>query len=189
MLHGACQVGDLRNTLLYMEMPDTGDRRHCPRTATGHPTGRRTALEVARLLRRVLEVVVAAVDVVDPRGDQLGGLDGVQAGDVDCVERVAARFLRKRAQSEALAEPVPDRRAAELVLGELRLAREQAERIALHGREPVAALAAHRAVALDRALGEVDVGLEADGAAVTASLVGLLHGFGSSARASERSLL
>jgi hypothetical protein len=73
-------------------------------------------------------------------------------------------------------EAVMDRFAAEQVLRQLGLAGDEAEVAGLDRRQPVAALGAHRAVALDRALREVDVGFEAHGSAVAASLVGLLHG-------------
>src|SRR5688500_18310811 len=152
---------------------------------------RSVGLEVPRFLRGIPEVVVEAVDAGDGRSYQLGRFDVVQAGDIDRIEGVPAGGLAvgKRPEAATLAEAVMDRFPSELIFGKAALAGQEPERICLDRREPVPSLAAHRTVALDRALGEVDVGLEADGPAVAASLVRFLHGFGSPDSASDRSLL
>src|SRR5690606_35892356 len=64
----------------------------------------------------------------------------------------------------------------ELVAGQLVLAGQDAKVVGLGQRTPGAQLAAVRAVAAARAGFEIQVRLEANALAVTASLVGLLHG-------------
>src|SRR5688572_28603890 len=141
--------------------------------------------EVARFLRRFLEIVVPPVDPSHGRGDEVGGVDVVEAGEVDRVELVVTR---ERPQAAVLAEAVTDGFRAEPVFRQIGFAGDQAETIALDRREPVPPLGADRAVALHRAFRQVHVGLETHGAAVAASPIGLLHGCGSSESTSVISL-
>src|SRR6185436_19720047 len=130
--------------------------------------------QVARLRRRRLHVVVPHVEVLHRGVDQLLRVDVVQAVH---AHRELAVALREGAHPALGAEAVMQRLPAELVVGERLLAGKQAEVARGHRREPRSRLEADRAVALERALGEVEAGLETHRAAVAAALVGLLHGF------------
>src|SRR5688572_9792200 len=116
-------------------MPDGSWPWMCPRTVSGHRNGRGAGLlEVSRFGGWRLEVVVKAVDKDHGRGNELGELYAVEAGDVDRVERFTTRLVGERPQPATLAESVPDRLAAELVLTELGLAREKPEGVSLDRR-------------------------------------------------------
>src|SRR6185436_15356150 len=128
--------------------------------------------QVARLRRRRLRVVVPHVEVLHRGVDQLLRIHAVQAVH---AHRELAVALRERAHAAASAEAVMQRLPAELVVAQRLLAGKQAEVAGGHRREPRPGLEADRAVALERALREVEVGLEAHRAAMTASLIGLFH--------------
>jgi hypothetical protein len=73
---------------------------------------------------------------------------------------------------------VPAHRA-ELVIAERVLARQEPESLWFYDGAPVARLRADRAITLARALGEIDIRLVANGAAVATTPIGLLHRRGS----------
>jgi len=75
-----------------------------------------------------------------------------------------------------LAEDVVRLAGVEPVLAEIAFAREQLERGRLDDRAPPAVLGAIRAVAAAGTGLQVDLGLEADGAAMAAAVMGLEHG-------------
>src|SRR6185503_21189875 len=145
-----------------------------PRTAGKTPASAFVrSSQVARLRRRRLRVVVAHVEVLHRGVDQLLRIDAVQAVH---AHRELAVALREGAHAAFAAEAVMQRLPAELVVAQRLLAGKQAEVARGHRREPGPRLEADRAVALERALGEVEVGLEAHRAAMAAALVGCLHG-------------
>jgi hypothetical protein len=124
--------------------------------------------------------------VTDRRLVELGRVEVVEAGELDrdegaadlghvaAAERVDAAGATKQVVALHLVEPV---------VGQFVLAGEQAEGVGLDQHRPVADLGAEAAVALAGAGGEIDVGLEADRAAVAAAVVGLQgHGLSPSMR-------
>src|SRR4030095_8689010 len=107
-----------------------------------------------------------------------GGINAIEAGKLD-RDIVATDFLDvpglEGTHTAVLAEQVCALATAEAVITERLLAGQQAKLMRLDHRAPVARLGANRAIALARALREVDVGFEADGAAVTAAVVCPFH--------------
>src|SRR5258708_34279383 len=131
-----------------------------------------------RLRRRVPPIVLAAIHVFDRRLGELRRIEIVETGEVHRIIGAADLLdiaVTERRDAAGLAEPVMAALAAELIVGQLALAREQAKRLRLDDGAPVAPLGTDRAVALARAGAEVEVGLVADFAAMAASLVGPGH--------------
>src|SRR5262249_1337833 len=124
-----------------------------------------------------LPVVVLAVDVSDRSGCKLFRRDVFQASQVDSIDLTDAGEIAyaKRAHPAMFAEIVLVAHGVEQVLGQLRLAREQAKRPRLYDRRPEAVSGADRTVAPKGPGAEVDVGFEAHCSAVTTALVGLQH--------------
>ena len=86
ILHGACQVGAPRNTLIFLVIPEGSWPLEVSADSVRTRDRTRSAgLEVTRFLRGILEVVVAAVDADDGHGYQFGRIDVVQAGDIDRI--------------------------------------------------------------------------------------------------------
>jgi hypothetical protein len=79
------------------------------------------------------------------------------------------------AYAAVAAEEMMTALGTELVATKIRFATEQAERFRLDDGRPVPALGADRAIALARSGAQIDVCLEADGAAVATSCVCLQH--------------
>src|SRR5688572_24722726 len=143
-------------------------------TAGGHAP----ISEVPRLGRRCVPLVVLAVLILERRGRKLSRRRVIEAGEVDPVElaQLFGLAMAERLDAAAAAEHVADDAAAELVLRHGVGALQQPEGVGLDDRLPEPALGADRAVALAGALREVDVAGEADGAAMAAAVIGLVHG-------------
>src|SRR5262249_32172173 len=93
----------------------------------------------------------------------------VEAADVDrdgLVEDAGKITASERANTARLAKEVVRELRVELVVGEVVLAGEEAKAFRLHDRTPVRGLVANGAVALARALSQVDVRFVANRAAV-----------------------
>src|SRR2546427_4425505 len=151
--------------------------RRTPPTAASSCSRHR--LQVARLRRRVPPGIVSPVEVLERRVDHLGRLDVVERGHVD-GDVLAADLLdvafAEGPHAAMLAEQMVRALRAELVVREIALAREQAEVFGLDDHAPIAHLRAIAAIAAAGAGAEIDIGFVADGAAVAAAGVGLLHG-------------
>src|SRR4249919_234993 len=137
-----------------------------------------TTLQMPRFGRRFHPVVVAAVAILDWAGEQFfrGGI--VEAGHLHGDVRAAGFGDVAAAEGTYATGPAeqPVRAVgAELVVRQRGLVGKQAERLGLGHDGPVARLGADRAIALAGALAEIEVGFEADGAAMATSVVGL-HG-------------
>ena len=132
-----------------------------------------------RLGRRVEPVVVAPVHIPHRGCGELGRVEIVEHGEID--GHIGAADLRNVAMAESgdaavAAEAVMRLARAELVVGERPLPFDEPKGLGLDHRAPVAALPADGAVALARAGGEVDIGLEAHLTAMAAAVVGFEHG-------------
>src|SRR5260370_37833472 len=104
-----------------------------------------------RLGRRVPPVVVTAVHVFDRRLGKLRRIEIVETGEVDRI--IGAADLLDVAMPECrdaagLAKLVMGALGAELIIGQLALACEQAKRLRFDRGAPVAPLGTDRAVAL-----------------------------------------
>src|SRR5688572_14967375 len=135
--------------------------------------------QVARFGGRSCEVVVAPVDVHDRKRGEVCIRHVVESSHHHRDERLAALTLAASEGFDAavLAEQMVDVMAAELVVAERVLTLEQPELFATDADEPGSSLAAHRAVAPDRALAEINVGFVAHRAAVAAAGISLFHGY------------
>jgi len=70
------------------------------------------------------------------------------------------------------ADEMPLALCAKAILRQIRLARQQTKRRGRHSRRPAAHFEAKRAVAAHRAVRQIQIGCEANGPAVTASVIG-----------------
>src|ERR1700722_18331709 len=124
---------------------------------------------------------MATIDIVDRRRRQFFRIDAVEQWDLDRVKDAAHGFCfapTGGADAAMSTEVKFDCRGGAtwrrpLIVGLEFLARREAKTICRGDSEPGARLRATAAVALDRALGKVDVGLEADRAAMAASGISL----------------
>src|SRR5689334_12458004 len=137
----------------------------------------RVSSQIPRLRRRRLEVVVASIDIGHRERGELFIREIVQTADDNGDELTVGRraHVRKRLDPASLAEHVIDAVGAEVVLAERVLALQEAKVGTIDGDQPVAALAADRAVASHCSLTEVDVGFVADRATMAAAGMGLFH--------------
>src|SRR5215470_7796667 len=129
-----------------------------------------------RLRRRRVPQVVASVRITNGSSNQFGGVDVIEAGQIDGVEITAEKIempAPERAHAAMLAEQVVHAVAAELVIRERVFARQQPECIRLDDHAPLPRLGADRAIALGAAGAEIQVCFAAHLAAMTAGLVGL----------------
>src|SRR5688572_5580600 len=101
------------------------------------------------LARRFPPLVVTAIRIFHGRGGQFGGIDPIEAGDLD-RDIVPADFLEvsflERTHTAVFAEKMRALPAAEAVITEIILAGQQAKRVGLDDRSPVARLGADRAI-------------------------------------------
>lgn len=136
------------------------------------------ALQIRKDIGFPAEIVMQAVAVHDGDGGQFLGRCVIERGELHDV--ALARPPRRgapaeRADAAGCAELVMDVLLAELVIGEIALARKQPEFPFPHRRQPVPPLGADRAVALETALRKIEIGLVGDGFAVTAAVIGFFH--------------
>src|SRR5690349_20486653 len=113
----------------------------------------------------------AAVEVLDL---QLLGIDAIEAAHVDRGHRLAARAgaARERLDAAGLAERVVNDVLVELVVGQLVLALLELELLDRRERQQRAGAPAHRAVAGEHGLREVELDGVADHSAMTATCIG-----------------
>jgi hypothetical protein len=119
-----------------------------------------------------------AVLVLDRAGRHLFRRGAVQAGDIDGIEGAAQRIhmaAAERLDAAVPAEEMVNVFRAELVIGKIVLALQDAEVILARDRLPEPALGAHRTIAPAAALGRIEPAFETDGAAVTSALMELFH--------------
>src|SRR5690349_13297195 len=132
-----------------------------------------------RLGRRLPPLVVAPIRMTHRGLDEFLQVDVIETRKLD-RHVVAADLLHvaalEGAHAASLAEEMLALLAAEAIFAERTLARQQPERVGLDDGIPVAGLRADRAVALVRALREVDVRLELPRAGKAAGPVGFQHG-------------
>src|SRR6185503_3190693 len=136
------------------------------------------ASQVPRLRRCLEPVVVATVHIAHGGGGKLGGIEIVEAGEVDGIVGAADRLdiaIAEGSEAAGGAEAVMRAHGAKLVVGEVGFAGDQPEGLGLDDGAPVSPLGADRAVALPGAGGEVKVDLEPHLAAVAASVKSLHH--------------
>jgi hypothetical protein len=125
---------------------------------------------------RGLVVVVEAVETGDGGAHQLVDVEVVEAVDANGVEFAAERGVLapgEGADSTVFAKEVVV--GVGMILDEGVLAGEQAEIAGLHDGAPHPRLDAEFAIAFEGAGGEVEVGFEADCAAVAATVVCAFH--------------
>src|SRR5258707_13468013 len=104
--------------------------------------------------RRIPPVVVTAIHVFSRRLGELRRIEIVETGEVHRIISAADLLdvaVTERRDAAGLAEPVMAALGAELIVGQLAFAREQAKRLRLNDGAPVAPLGAARAVAPVRA--------------------------------------
>src|SRR5258708_38114123 len=97
---------------------------------------------------------MAAIHVFDRRLGELRRIEIVETGEVHRIISAADLLdvaVTERRDAAGLAEPVMAAFGAELIVGQLAFAREQAKRLRLADGAPLAPLGADRAVALARA--------------------------------------
>src|SRR6266851_3302932 len=133
--------------------------------------------QMSDFARRCGPVVMPAVLIGDRRRRQRVIRGIVEASKVDRVEIADPRELAlpERLDAAAAAEAMADAPAAEPILREKVLAAEQPEGVRHRDDLPETRFRADRAVASAGFLREVDIGLEANGAAVAAAGIGLPH--------------
>src|SRR5688572_5268763 len=134
---------------------------------------------MARFGGRGREVIVAPIDVHDRKRGEVCIRYVVESHQHHRDERFTALTLAASEGFDAavLAEQMMDVMRTELVVAERVLALEQPEIFATDADQPGARLAAHRAVAPDRALAEIHVGFVAHRAAMAAAGISLFHGY------------
>jgi len=128
--------------------------------------------------RRRIPLIIEAINVLDWHNFQLCRRDPIQASHADPIE-----------SADAWRQPDPVRPHPALpakqmllgfrmkpVVGQRVLPRQQPERRWRHQGSPATDLQAIRTVTTQSALRQVDVGFEADGAAMAAALIGFFHG-------------
>src|SRR5712671_939305 len=146
--------------------------------ADSSPPSRRPDSQVLRFGRWIPPIVVSAVHVTHGQLRELLGIDIVETGDIDRIVGAADLLdvaVAERGDAARLAEPMVAALAAELIVRDVGLAGQQPKILRLDDRAPVSPLGADRAVALAGSGAEVDIGLEANIAAMAAAAIGLLH--------------
>ena len=126
-----------------------------------------------RFRRRLVPDVIASVQVSDGRGGQFRFRRIIQASNVDTVEFPPAR---RHAGAERAYAAMPAKEmlvglAEELVQRQRAPPGQQAERFGLDDGGPEARLDADGTIAAQRTLAQIDIGLEADFAAMAAAVV------------------
>lgn len=127
--------------------------------------------------RLVLPMIVPAVLILDRSRQQGLRCQVIEAGQIDRVERAhVCRFAAaKRLDTAGSAEKMCDCFATEAVFGQVIASCSHAQGACVNEGLPEAALCTGRAVAFARPLIKIDIRFEADCAAMTTAVKGLLH--------------
>ena len=118
-----------------------------------------------------------AILILKRRTQQVLNRQILKAGEVYCVENTEVRRFSTSERFDAArpAERVDDRQTAKLVFGQIFLSVGHPDVIFFDERLPEAGFRTKTAVAFARTLVEIDICLEADGAAMATSVIRLFH--------------